>query len=226
MPPGRFVVFEGLDGSGTTTQMQQVTELLRAEGVAEHVYMTSEPTSRTLGAAARFHVIGETSLNERSIALAFSGDRLDHVAKDIRPQIERGAWVVCDRYYLSTLAYQGARLGAADAATPGDIDWQQVDEELEWLWQLNKHALRPDVTIFLEATRETRERRTQVKQWQADRYDERRLADVIEAVHDRAVAFLEARGMAIHRVDANRDVGRVAGDALQLILGQPAGPVA
>jgi dTMP kinase len=129
-----FVTFEGLDGSGTTTQ----TELLR-ERLAEmgrDVVATREPGGTELGERIRELVLGETEISPWAEAALFAAARAELVAAVIQPALERGADVVCDRYLDSSLAYQGIarELG--------------VDRVLA----LNMNAIRgilPDVTFLL-----------------------------------------------------------------------------
>jgi dTMP kinase len=129
-----FVTFEGLDGSGTTTQ----TELLRAhlEGLERDVVATREPGGTELGEKVRDLVLGGTEISPWAEAALFAAARAELVAEVIRPALERGADVVCDRYLDSSLAYQGLARGLG------------VDRVLA----LNIDAIRgilPDMTFLL-----------------------------------------------------------------------------
>jgi dTMP kinase len=129
-----FVTFEGLDGSGKTTQ----AELLRAhlEETGRDVVGTREPGGTELGEKIRELILGETDVSPWAEAALFAAARAELVERVIKPALERGADVVCDRYLDSSLAYQGIarRLG--------------VDRVLA----LNIDAIRgilPDVTFLL-----------------------------------------------------------------------------
>jgi dTMP kinase len=129
-----FVTFEGLDGSGTTTQ----TELLRQhlEEAGRDVVATREPGGTELGEKVREVVLGGTTISPWAEAALFAAARAELVAEVIRPALERGADVVCDRYLDSSLAYQGLARGLG------------VDRVLA----LNLDAIRgilPDVTFLL-----------------------------------------------------------------------------
>jgi len=104
---GRLVVFEGVDGSGKSTQLRRLAETLRARGVDPLV--TKEPTDgewgRRIRAMARS---GERVAREEELRW-FIEDRREHVATELAPALAAGRMVLCDRYYLSTVAYQGAR---------------------------------------------------------------------------------------------------------------------
>ena len=112
---GRFIVFEGIDGAGTTTQARALVSWLGTRGI-KAVY-TGEPSEGPIGSmlrnALRGRVVPGTVpgvLDPRVIALLFAADRVDHVLYDIRPSLERGLWVICDRFVCSSLAYQGLDL--------------------------------------------------------------------------------------------------------------------
>ena len=128
------MTFEGLDGSGTTTQ----TELLREHlaGSGRDVVATREPGGTELGERIRELVLGETEISAWAEAALFAAARAELVAEVIRPALERGADVVCDRYLDSSLAYQGLARGLG------------VDRVLT----LNIDAIRgilPDMTFLL-----------------------------------------------------------------------------
>lgn len=132
---GRFVVVEGLDGAGTTTQAERLAAVLREHaGVA--VELTKEPTNGPLGAVLRQAIEGRVRLDPVALALAFAADRADHLfnpVNGIETQLAAGRWVVCDRYVLSSLAYNRGGVLAR-----------------EWVAELNRHALAPDLTVFVD----------------------------------------------------------------------------
>jgi dTMP kinase len=131
---GRFVVFEGLDGAGTTTQMRLLSEHLLARGM--NVEVTREPSNAPFGAVIRQAVEGRVSLHPIALALAFAGDRADHLTNEVNGivfALERGAWVLCDRYVLSSLAYQASE-----------------EVNFDWLVDLNRFATTPDLTVFVD----------------------------------------------------------------------------
>lgn len=127
------MAFEGLDGAGTTTQLTLLAERLRASGVA--VTATKEPSDGPLGAILRDAIEGRKRLDPTSLALAFAADRASHLfdpGGGIVARLERGEWVLCDRYVLSSLAYQ-----------PED----GIDRD--WIARINAFAVEPDVTVFV-----------------------------------------------------------------------------
>ena len=109
-----FISFEGPDGSGKTTQAALLADWLRERG--EEVVSSREPGGTPLGEAIRDVVLHGLEMTAWAEAALFASARAEHVARVIRPALERGAWVVCDRYVDSSIVYQGiARgLGAAE----------------------------------------------------------------------------------------------------------------
>jgi dTMP kinase len=129
-----FVTFEGLDGSGTTTQTELLQQHLEEAG--RDVVATREPGGTELGERIRELVLGGTEISPWAEAALFAAARAELVAEVIQPALDRGADVVCDRYLDSSLAYQGLARGLG------------VDRVLA----LNVNAIRgvlPDVTFLL-----------------------------------------------------------------------------
>ena len=104
-----FVTFEGLDGSGTTTQSELLRQHLEQAG--RDVVLTREPGGTELGERVRELVLGDTKISAWAEAALFAAARAELVADVIQPALERGADVVCDRYLDSSLAYQGIARG-------------------------------------------------------------------------------------------------------------------
>ena len=138
MTRGRFIAFEGGEGAGKSTQARLLAEALRDGGL--EVVLTREPGGTDGAEAIRRLLLDPAGpgWQPQAEALLFAAARSDHVARLIRPALERGAWVVCDRFLDSTRAYQGGGGGLAD-------------EDILALHRIGSAGLLPDLTILLEA---------------------------------------------------------------------------
>ena len=104
-----FITFEGHDGSGKSTQAALLVDWLRGRG--HDVLATREPGGTQLGEAIRDLVLHGVEMTAWAEAALFASARAEHVERAIRPALERGAWVVCDRYVDSSIVYQGIARG-------------------------------------------------------------------------------------------------------------------
>jgi dTMP kinase len=133
---GAFIVIEGLDGSGKTTQARLLVQKLRSKHNA--VY-TTEPSHGKIGSFIRENCLYEEKrLDSAAEALLFAADRVQHVQNEVIPALNEGKLVISDRYIYSSLAYQGS-----------------AGLSLSWIEAINKHALKPDLAVFLDVAPET-----------------------------------------------------------------------
>jgi dTMP kinase len=133
---GFFLCIEGLDGCGKTTQAKLLSKRLKRTHDA--VY-TTEPTSGEIGRFIRKRCLqAEKRWPSAVEALLFAADRFEHVENEIIPWLNEGKLVISDRYLYSSLAYQGA-----------------AGLDLSWILSLNKHAVLPDLAIFIDVAAET-----------------------------------------------------------------------
>lgn len=134
---GLFVVFEGGDRVGKSTQVRALAASLQASGV-DHI-VTFEPGDTPAGATIRQLLLDPSShLDDRAEALLYAADKAQHLAEVVRPALAAGQVVVCDRYLDSMLAYQGAGRDLAVAELVPILDWAT-------------DGLRPDLTVLLDA---------------------------------------------------------------------------
>ena len=137
---GRFIVFEGIDGAGKTTQIELLEKRLRKAG--RLVHRTAEPTESVTGGLLRDALSGVSKRTPCEMAALFTLDRIFHnvnPVNGIRKMLEEGYDVISDRYYYSSMAYQGSETDAA------------------WVRDMNlacPEILRPDLCIFLDLTPE------------------------------------------------------------------------
>ena len=145
MKRGLFITFEGTDGCGKTTQIKLLKDYLEKKG--ETVLLTREPGAKGLGEKLREILLnydGEVSSNCESFL--FLADRAQHIDTIIKPAIERGEIVLCDRHTDSTVAYQGYGRG---------IDLNQIN----MLNNIATSGLKPDITFIFDIDIETSQKR-------------------------------------------------------------------
>ena len=133
---GKFIVFEGIDGAGKSTQISLLEKRLKSEGI--NVVTTAEPTASAMGGLIRDALSGASPKGPYELAAMFLADRITHNVSPIygiQKLLNEGTYVICDRYYYSSFAYQGK------------------DADLKWVMDINlgcPQILRPDVCIFLD----------------------------------------------------------------------------
>jgi len=133
MNKGKFIVFEGLDGCGSSTHSDVLTKRLLKENIS--VAQTQEPTDNVLGGALRGALTKEWSIPKEGLQLLFSADRSHHIHRFIEPNINKGTNVICDRYMYSTFAYGSLNI-----------------PDIQWLKDMNKFFLVPDIVVLLKVS--------------------------------------------------------------------------
>lgn len=162
--PGRFIVLEGIDGAGTTTQTSRLVERLRGHG--RTVKGTREPSDGPVGTlvrqvlTGRMVIPGGRSPGWTTMALLFAADRMDHVESEIEPFLASGGVIVSDRYDASSLAYQSVTSGKGG------------EQAVAWIRELNRHALRPDLTIVVDLPADLAAARREVRGEAAQLYEQ------------------------------------------------------
>jgi dTMP kinase len=132
---GIFIVIEGLDGSGKTTQ---ATTLAKRFNQSQNVMLTAEPSQGKIGTFILKGCLYEDKrLPIEAEALLFAADRIEHIHKELKPALDEGKLVICDRYVYSSLAYQGS-----------------AGLSLDWIKNINARALQPDFSIFIDVAPE------------------------------------------------------------------------
>jgi dTMP kinase len=186
-----FVTFEGLDGGGKTTQARLLVERLEADGL--DVVFTREPGGTQLGEQIRDLVLHGDHVAPWAEAALYVAARAQHVDQVIRPALERGATVVCDRYLDTSVAYQGAGRGLG------------TDTILE-LNLLAVGGLLPDRTVLVDIDIETALSRVGGKGDRIERAGAEFWPRVVDAYHELADRFAERYVV----VDGRRPVAEIA----------------
>ena len=197
-----LIVLEGLDGAGTTTQARRLVAHLIAKGGKAH--LTREPSDGPIGQLIRQMLTGNHAIEGQSIAqstfgLLFAADRLDHLQREVDVQIAAGATVVSDRYYHSSLAYQG---------TGADRDWITL---------LNARARKPDLTIFLQVRPEVAAARRMSAGRVQELFEDMRMQEEVAAGYKATLSELSAQGERIETIDGEASADEVFARIVALV---------
>jgi dTMP kinase len=190
---GIFIVFEGIDGSGKSTQIKALSEELKGQGFI--VLQTSEPSKDKIGNFIRRYAERyEERLTPETEALLFAADRFEHVKTVIEPALRRGRIVISDRYLHSSIAYQGA----------GGLD-------LGWIREMNKFAPQPDLCILLDI----------LPEFSLQRVDRRKtvfeVLDYLRRVRNIYIKLVEEGELV--KIDADKPRREVKKEVLSLVYG-------
>ncbi|MBC8031821.1 MAG: dTMP kinase [Pyrinomonadaceae bacterium] len=207
---GKFIVFEGLDGSGQTTQANLLTKWIM-EKRGQFAYYTKEPTDGPLGLMLRLFLSKRLYCapnngnatprrpDETTMALCFAADRADHLHNEILPKLKDTVHVIADRYYHSSLAYQS------------------VDAELPWIREINRNIVRPDLTLFLDVPPAICMKRMQSQRWHVELYED---LDNLEKVRKNFLLTLDkskAEGERIEIISGHQSSKDVHRDVVQAV---------
>jgi dTMP kinase len=201
MSQGRFVVLEGIDGSGTTTQADLLAQRIKREE-GRSVRQTAEPSHGPIGTIIRQvltgRIVGAGGLAPgwATMALLFAADRMDHVETEIDPLLAQGGVVVSDRYDASSLAYQSVMSGRG------------AKDAVEWIKTLNRYARRPDLTIVLDVTPELAAARREARGEAAQLYEQNEVQRALASFYKDLAKHLPNDRVVL--VDGTPDVGAVA----------------
>ena len=187
-----FLVLEGIDGSGGTTQARRLTQHLVLRG--HDVHLTAEPSTGPVGRFLR-QVLNPADpasrLGDAVLPYLFAADRQDHLDREVIPALQRGAIVISDRYYHSSLAYQSLAIGLSAVA------------------ELNAPFLRPDLTLFLELETEVCLQRVTARGGAPERFEALDRLRAITDAYAAVVVTCRAQGERIARIDASGSMDEV-----------------
>jgi dTMP kinase len=199
----RFLVLEGLDGSGTSTQAERLLAHLIARDVP--VVRTNEPTGGPIGRIARQTLGAEPGAPAIEVLpWLFAADRADHLARTVRPALASGQTVISDRYLPSSLAYQSLTL------------------PLEDVWALNQRFDVPDALLYVAIDVETALSRIDTRAGKREIYDSRERLTAVHAAYETVMAFLVDQGWPVTRIDGSQSIEAVTADLIAAL--PPFGP--
>jgi dTMP kinase len=199
----RFIVLEGLDGAGTTTQLRMLADRLAREGRPH--FATWEPTDGPVGRLLRSILARDTRAHPRTIAMLYAADRNEHVyAREtgIEARARRGETVVCDRYLFSSLAYQSIECG------------------FDFVDGLNSHFPLPQCVFFIDTPVEVSQERLSARQ-KTELYDGVSFQTQVREAYLRTLEYFRTQGLAVSIVDGDRPAGIIHGEIWNILTRLP-----
>ena len=194
---GAFIAFEGIDGSGKSTQIRLLCERLRAEGI--NCYTTMEPTDSPIGSLIHQIMTGRIQTDNQVIAALFAADRLDHLKNSVNgiaAKVQEGIAVIMDRYYFSSYAYHS------------------VDMDMEWVIKANElssRILRPTVNLFLDTDPDTAVERIAKNRFHQELFEKKSRLVAVRQKYLEAFERLKDQEKVLF-VDGNRSEAEIAED--------------
>jgi dTMP kinase len=187
---GRFITLEGVDGAGKSTHQKFIADFVATK--APHVVQTREPGGTELAERLRAAILSEAMEPMVETLLIFAA-RADHVARVIRPALEAGHWVVCDRFSDATLAYQGAGKGVSPSL-------------IKTLSEAAQPALVPDRTLVFDCAYETARKRLEGKPLDRFEREDRAFFERVRAAYLERARAEPAR---VRVIDAAADMAAI-----------------
>ena len=178
-----FVVLEGIDGAGTTTQLRLIEARCRQEGIP--CFCTFEPTGNCTGKAIRSILRGDEEVEPGTMAYLFAADRFEHLYNEtggILQHLKNGEMVICDRYLFSSLAYQSINCG------------------FDFVFNINKDFPLPAHLIFLDVTVEVGHERLSGRN-NLDIFENDSFQQSVLTGYNEAICYYAESGMMIHKLD-------------------------
>lgn len=196
---GRFIVFEGIDGCGKTTQVERLISYITEE-TGRRCLSEREPDSRDIvGAIIRTALYGSVKITPEAMAYLHVADRLEHIAY-MTPLLGSGENIVCDRYYLSNMAYNATE-----------------DLSVEEIYALNAPCVKklpPDLVIFLDIDPEVTARRRHAGRSDEEIYDAMEKQISIRNNYKKALAIAEKDGVRVAVINADQSIDKVSADII------------
>jgi dTMP kinase len=197
MGEGRFVVFEGIEGSGKSTQAKLLYEELTRRG--RKCLLTSEPTDSMIGKLIRELLKSGNPVDIRTLQLLFIADRSEHLESLIRPKLEEGYIVITDRYAPSTIAY-GTSFG------------KKYGLKMGYLLNSHRPFPAPDVLFYISVTPEAAFDRLKKRNGIKERFDELKSLRSLDRNYERLSKRYHPQ--AWRKIDGNREIDAIRADIL------------
>jgi dTMP kinase len=183
---GKFIVFDSLDGAGNSTQVKLLADYLNKIG--KKTYITKEPTSGLIGGLIKSQLTGDWKSSQVCLQLLFSADRAYHLEKEVIPLLKRGINVISDRYFFSTMAYGNLEIN-----------------DLDWLIEINKKFLLPDLTFFLKVSPKTCIQRIKKDRFEITLFEREKILEKVWQNYQK----LSKRFKNVYIIDGEREIEKI-----------------
>ncbi|MDZ7611837.1 MAG: dTMP kinase [Candidatus Moranbacteria bacterium] len=194
---GRFIVFEGLDGSGQSTQVDLLNKYLKSKG--EKTHLTAEPTNNIIGGLIRGLLTKQWSLSNTGMQLLYCADRAHHLESEVYPALEAGNTVISSRYFFSTIAF-----GALDP-----------NNSVEWLKTLNEKFPEPDATFFLRVSAKKCIERIENSRFRKEFFEKEKKLEKVLRVYDEIVKDKDFKTFYV--IDGEQPIEKVHQDVVDVL---------
>jgi len=191
--PGKFIVFEGLDGAGSSTQIDRLAMSLKKAG--KNPIVTKEPTNNIIGGLIRGQLTKDWNSSMECLQLLFAADRAHHLDRLIIPALKTGKIVLCDRYFFSTVAF-------------GSLDLDR-----NWLLEINDQFILPDLIILLKVSPRECLKRIHENRFQLELFEEEKKLQKVWKTY----LWLAKKFPNVKIVDGERDVDVIADEIAKFI---------
>ena len=191
---GKFIVIEGLDGSGSSTQVMRVANFLKERNIKIHI--TKEPTNSLIGGLIRGQLTGDWKSSPECLQLLFAADRAHHLEKEIIPLLKKGINIISDRYFFSTIAFGSTEI-----------------KDKKWLIEINDRFLLPDLTILVKVSPKVCIERIKESRFQIELFEkEKKLQETWDNYKKLAKEFDN-----VEIINGEREVGEISYEIINLI---------
>lgn len=191
---GKFIVIEGLDGSGSSTQVMRVANFLKERN--KKIHITKEPTNSLIGGLIRGQLTGDWKSSPECLQLLFAADRAHHLEKEIIPLLKKGINIISDRYFFSTIAFGSTEI-----------------KDKKWLIEINDRFLLPDLTILVKVSPKVCIERIKESRFQIELFEkEKKLQETWDNYKKLAKEFDN-----VEIINGEREVGEISYEIINLI---------
>lgn len=194
--PGKFIVIEGIDGAGKSTQAEILSKKLKLN---LKVLTTYEPTNSPIGMLIRKQLKNEWQISNQCLELLFAADRADHLNKQIIPALQNNVIVICDRYIPSSLAYGS------------------IANDFLWIMALNQQFIIPDIIIYLDIDPRISLARLQKERNSLELYEKLETLQKVSQNYKKALNTFQETGSVIKNVDASFSLTQITAQISTII---------